>query len=55
MNTATPQSSMAIDHTPGFFARAENWLDARGKTAWIAAMVLGLIFFCQSALLCWPT
>ncbi len=30
---------------PGFFARAENWLDARGKGAWIAAMVLGFIFF----------
>lgn len=24
---------------------AENWLDARGKGAWIAAMVLGFIFF----------
>ena len=44
MNTATSQSPMAIDHTPGFFARAESWLDARGKGAWIAAMVLGFIF-----------
>ena len=25
--------------------RAEMWLDARGKGAWIAAMVLGFIFF----------
>ncbi|MEH6644879.1 DUF2852 domain-containing protein [Sulfitobacter sp.] len=25
--------------------RTENWLDARGKGAWIAAMVLGFIFF----------
>lgn len=25
--------------------QAENWLDARGKGAWIAAMVLGFIFF----------
>jgi hypothetical protein len=24
---------------------AENWLDQRGKGAWIAAMVLGFIFF----------
>ena len=24
---------------------AENWLDERGKPAWIAAMVLGFIFF----------
>ena len=30
--------------TPGIFARAENWLDERGKGAWIAAMVLGFIF-----------
>ncbi|WP_296425072.1 DUF2852 domain-containing protein [Yoonia sp.] len=46
MNTATTQSMMAnSDHRLGFFARAEAWLDARGKGAWIAAMVLGLIFF----------
>lgn len=25
--------------------RAENWLDQRGKWAWIAAMVLGFVFF----------
>lgn len=24
---------------------AENWLDQRGKGAWIAAMILGFIFF----------
>ena len=30
---------------PGWFSRAESWLDARGKGAWIAAMVLGFIFF----------
>lgn len=29
---------------PGLFTRAEDWLDARGKGAWIAAMVLGFIF-----------
>jgi len=29
----------------GWFARSEAWLDARGKGAWIAAMVLGFIFF----------
>lgn len=45
MNTATQQTPMGIDQTPGFFARAEGWLDARGKGAWIAAMVLGFIFF----------
>ena len=32
-------------HQPGWFARAEGWLDERGKGAWIAAMVLGFIFF----------
>lgn len=26
-------------------SQAETWLDARGKGAWIAAMVLGFIFF----------
>ncbi len=26
-------------------SQAENWLDARGKGAWIAAMVLGFILF----------
>ncbi len=26
-------------------AQAEHWLDQRGKGAWIAAMVLGFIFF----------
>lgn len=28
-----------------WFARAEHWLDEKGKGAWIAAMVLGFIFF----------
>ena len=28
-----------------WFNRAEAWLDARGKGAWIASMVLGFIFF----------
>lgn len=44
MNTATSHSPMAMDNRPGFFARAEAWLDERGKGAWIAAMVLGFIF-----------
>ncbi|MDF0599493.1 DUF2852 domain-containing protein [Psychromarinibacter sp. C21-152] len=26
-------------------SQAENWLDARGKGAWIAAMILGFIVF----------
>ncbi len=45
MNTATSQSPLAMDHRPGFFARAESWLDERGKGAWIAAMVIGFILF----------
>jgi hypothetical protein len=45
MNTASSHSTMAMDHRPGFFARAEAWLDARGKGAWIAAMVVSFILF----------
>ncbi len=30
---------------PGWFARAESFLDERGKGAWIAAMVIGFVFF----------
>lgn len=44
MNTATTHYPLAYEARPGFFARAEAWLDARGKGAWIAAMVLGFIF-----------
>ncbi|MDX8352169.1 DUF2852 domain-containing protein [Cognatiyoonia sp. IB215182] len=44
MNTATNPAPMAYDSPRGFFARAEAWLDERGKGAWIAAMVLGFIF-----------
>lgn len=29
----------------GWFARMEAWLDARGRGAWIAAMVFGFILF----------
>ena len=35
----------AYDGRPSWFARAEGWLDDRGKGAWIAAMVLGFVFF----------
>ena len=38
--TATATSSPA-----GWFSRGEAWLDSKGKGAWIAAMVLGFIFF----------
>ncbi len=30
--------------------RAETWLDQRGKGAWIAAMILGFIFFWPAGL-----
>ena len=43
MNTITPEYSYT--RQPSWFARAENWLDDKGKGAWIAAMVLGFIFF----------
>jgi hypothetical protein len=29
----------------GWFAKSEAWLDSKGKGAWIAAMVLGFVFF----------
>ena len=41
MTTLTARS----DPRPNWFARSEAWLDARGKGAWIAAMVLGFILF----------
>lgn len=34
-----------IRSTQGWFSRSEAWLDSKGKAAWIAAMVLGFIFF----------
>ncbi len=38
---AQPQAAPA----GSWFQRAEAWLDDKGKGAWIAAMVLGFIFF----------
>ncbi|MBV1927232.1 MAG: DUF2852 domain-containing protein [Rhodobacteraceae bacterium] len=32
-------------YQPGWFSRSEAWLDSKGKGAWIAAMVLGFVFF----------
>ena len=43
MTTAT--STHPAEPAMSWFSRAEAWLDARGKGAWIAAMVLGFIFF----------
>jgi len=38
--TATPPSS-----EQGWFTRSVSWLDSKGEDAWIAAMVLGFVFF----------
>ena len=51
MNTATLNNTSSMGNgsmgagAPGFFARTEAWLDARGKAAWITAMVGGYIVF----------
>ena len=48
MTTTDIQTPHATASGPAdWFARAEAWLDARGRGAWIAAMVLGFI-------LAWP-
>ena len=43
MTTATSYTQLPKE--PSWFGRTENWLDSKGKGAWIAAMVLGFIFF----------
>ena len=43
MHSATPAAVMG--DRPNVFRRAEAWLDDRGRPAWIAAMVLGFVFF----------
>lgn len=46
MHTATLNSPSETGHNrPGFFARTEAWLDARGRAAWITAMVGSYIVF----------
>ena len=40
MTDTVPASSVS-----GWFSRTEAWLDSKGKGAWIAAMVLGFVFF----------
>lgn len=49
MSTTTPNIDYAAPyarpvHEGNWFQRSTAWLDARGKGAWIAAMVLGFIF-----------
>jgi hypothetical protein len=43
MTTVTAPASSASN--PGWFSKTEAWMDDRGKGAWIAAMVLGFVFF----------
>ena len=38
-------ADVTIPARPNWFQRSEAWLDARGKGAWIAAMVIGFILF----------
>jgi hypothetical protein len=41
----TALSEPTAPANPGWLYRAEAWMDDKGKGAWIAAMVLGFIFF----------
>ncbi|CUJ98802.1 hypothetical protein PH7735_02124 [Shimia thalassica] len=42
----TPYATAPADSGPtGWFSKSEAWLDSKGKGAWIAAMVLGFVFF----------
>ncbi len=44
--TDTASGFQRSNATPkGWFSRSEAWLDSKGKGAWIAAMVLGFVFF----------
>jgi hypothetical protein len=43
MTTLTQTAPTAS--SSGWFTKSEDWLDEKGKGAWIAAMVLGFIFF----------
>lgn len=47
MNTLSePHPATGYSRMPsGWFYKAEAWLDDKGKGAWIAAMVLGFVFF----------
>ncbi|NNE51857.1 MAG: DUF2852 domain-containing protein [Sulfitobacter sp.] len=44
MTTITSDQSYTAPRT-NWFSRTEAWLDDKGKGAWIAAMVLGFVFF----------
>lgn len=42
--TATAYTGQETRHM-GWLSKSEAWLDSKGKGAWIAAMVLGFVFF----------
>ncbi len=42
--TTLTETAHAQTHQ-GWFSKSEAWLDSKGKGAWIAAMVLGFVFF----------
>ena len=44
MTTATAPLTGLPSRARSWLGRAEDWLDARGKGAWIAAMILAFIF-----------
>ena len=44
MTTLAPEATHPSSKE-GWFSACENWMDRRGKGAWIAAMILGFIFF----------
>ncbi|MEP1198130.1 MULTISPECIES: DUF2852 domain-containing protein [unclassified Tateyamaria] len=43
--TTMSTTATAQPRSEGWFSKSERWLDEKGKGAWIAAMVLGFIFF----------
>lgn len=47
MTTVSPSAapSAAFGGRPNILRRIEAWLDAKGRFAWIAAMVLSFVFF----------
>ncbi len=45
MSTLSPPSPSFFGTVTGWLSSGQSWLDSKGKGAWIAAMVLGFIFF----------
>jgi hypothetical protein len=45
MYQADPSPAAFVRGENNWFRRSEDWLDARGRKAWIIAMVLGFILF----------